>query len=486
VLLSFIGGALGLLLAWTGIRAFDAAVAGSGKPYWIVFSMDLTVFAYMAGLCLATGIVFGLAPALQVTRTNVNEVLKEGGRGSYGGRRAHWMRSSLVVVELALTVVLLVGAGLMLRSFLKLYDFDIGAAHADRLLTLRVDVTDKKYPAPDQRMAAYDRIVSAIQRTAGVSTVALADSLPSGGGRTLTLDVEARPVVADTRPPSVITVTVTPSYFDTVGAAIRRGRGLEDLDGTAGRFNVVINEAMARRHFPSEDPIGRRIRLLNPSTPDAAKADWLTIVGVSATVRQGDPQALEPAAVVYRPHRQVAGTGMAIVVRAAGDPGSLANPLRQAVQAVEPDQPVYAVRTINDALAQARWPYRVFGSMFAIFALVALALSAVGLYAVTSYSVTQRTPELGVRMALGAAPGQVRWLVLRQGLWQLGIGLGIGLGLGLALSGALQSIVAQIPARDPLTFGVITLLLTAVMLIACLVPARRATRLDPLAALRVE
>jgi putative ABC transport system permease protein len=448
--------------------------------------LDPTVFGYMATICLATGIIFGLAPALQVTKTNVNEVLKEGGRGSSGGRRARWMRSSLVVVELALTVVLLVGAGLMLRSFLKLYDFNIGAQHAEKLLTLRVDIPASKYSTPDGRIAAYDRILSNIQRTNGVTSVALADALPMRGGATTSLEIDGRPLQTDARPPAVIAVTVTPPYFDTVGAPIRRGRGLDDRDGTPGRLHVVINDALATRHFPAEDPIGRRIRLINPDRADSSKTEWLTIVGVSATVRQGDPQALEPAAVVYRPHRQFGSAGMAILVRAAGDPTALANPIRQAVQNVETDQPVYAVQTINDALAQARWPYRVFGSMFAIFALVALALSAVGIYAVTSYSVTQRTPEIGVRMALGAAPQQVRWLVLRQGLGQLAIGLTIGVTLGLFLSKVLGTLLVQIPPRDPVTFVSITLLLSVVMLVACLVPARRATHLDPLTALRVE
>jgi hypothetical protein len=271
-----------------------------------------------------------------------------------------------------------------------------------------------------------------------------------------------------------------------MGAPVRVGRGFDDLDGNPGRLNVMINQALASRYFPNEDPIGRRIRLLNPQTRDTSKAVWLTIVGVSATVRQGDPQALDPMGVVYRPHREQGNGGMAILVRASGNPSGLSNPIRQAVQAVEPDLPVFAIRTISEVLAQARWPYSVFGSMFAIFAVIALALSAVGIYAVTSYTVTQRTPEIGVRMALGAAPQQVRWLVLRQGLGQLAIGLTIGLALGLALSGVLNSLVAQISARDPITFAVITVLLAAVMVVACLVPAGRATRLDPLTALRVE
>lgn len=485
-LLAFIGGALGLLLTWAGIRAFDAAVANSGKPYWIIFSMDLTVFGYMAVICLATGLIFGLAPALQVSKTNVNEILKEGGRGSYGGRRARWMRSSLVVVELALTVVLLVGAGLMVRSFLKMYAFDMGAVDADRLLTLRVDVPSSRYPTPDQRVAAYDRIVSSIQRTSGVASVTMADALPMSGGNRQVVEIDGRPTASGTPAPQVIAVTVTPNYWATLGTPVRLGRPFDDLDGTPGRLNVVVNDAFANRHFAAEDPVGRRIRLVNDGAADFSKAEWLTIVGVTATIRQGDPQALEPPAVVYQPYRQRAGSSMSLVVRAAGDPATLANPIRAAVRSVEPDQPVYNMRTVNEGMAQARWPYRVFGSMFAIFAIVALALSAVGIYAVTSYSVTQRTPEIGVRMALGAAPNQVRWLVLRQGMGQLVVGLAIGLTLGMLLSQVLQAILVQIPARDPVTFTTITLLLAVVMVLACLVPARRATKLDPLAALRVD
>jgi predicted permease len=485
LLLAFIGGALGLLLSWAGVRAFDAAVEGSGKPYWITFSMDMTVFGYMAAICLATGIVFGLAPALQVSKTNVNEILKEGGRGSYGGRRARWMRSSLVVVELALTVVLLVGAGLMVRSFLKLYHFDMGAVDADRLLTLRVDVPAARYKTPEQRLAAYDRILGSIQRTPGVAGAALADALPMNGGNPQMLEIDGRPAEAGAPPLRITALTVSPGYWQTIGAPLRTGRTFDDLDGSTGRLNVVVNDTFVARHFPTEDPIGRRIRLRNERNPEASP-DWVTIVGVAANVRQGDPQAIDPVGVVYHPYRQRAASSMAILVRATGDPATLSNPVREAVRTVEPDQPVYSMRTVAEGMAQARWAYRVFGSMFGIFALVALALSAVGIYAVTSYSVTQRTPEIGVRMALGAAPRQVRWLVLRQGMVQLAIGLTIGLGLGMLLSGVLRALLVQIPPQDPVTFGTITVLLMIVMLVACLVPARRATRLDPLAALRVE
>ena len=484
-LLAFIAGVSGLFLSWFGIRAFDAAVADSGKPYWIIFSMDFTVFAYMAAVCLVTGVLFGIAPALQVSKTNVNEILKEGGRGSAGGPRARRMRTALVVAELALTVVLLIGAGLMVRSFMKLYSFDLGV-DTSHLLTMRADLPASRFDTPDKRRLQFEAILSRVQAVPGVAAASLAESIPMGGAGSVTVELEGRPAAADTSPAPAATVTISPEYFDTINASVRRGRPFTANDGTPGNSTVIVNERFVARFYPGDDPLGKRIRLKNSRNPNAKPSDWLTIVGVSPTVRQGDPQALEPDAVIYRPYRQFGFGSMAVLVRAHGEPAAMTTAIRQAVQEADPDQPVYQVRTMNEQLAQLRWPYRVFGSMFAIFALVALALSAVGIYAVTSYSVTQRTPEIGVRMAMGAQPRQVWWMVLKQGLLQLAFGLGIGLAAGFFLANVLQVLVVQIPSRDPVTFVTITVVLALVMIIACLVPARRATRLDPLAALRVE
>jgi putative ABC transport system permease protein len=306
-----------------------------------------------------------------------------------------------------------------------------------------------------------------------------------GGSGRANLEFEGRPTAPDAPPLEAVSLTVTPEYFDTVGTALRRGRGFNATDGTPGNETIIVNERFAARFFPTEDPIGKRVRV-RPRDPKAKPNPWLMIVGISPTIRQGDPQAMDPDAVMYRPYRQFGFGSMVILARTQGAPASLASALRNAVREADPDQSVYQVRTMNEQLAQMQWPYRVFGSMFAIFALIALALSAVGIYAVTSYSVTQRTPEIGVRMAMGAQPGQVWWMVLKQGLIQLGLGLGIGLAAGFFLANVLKVLVVQIPSRDPVTFGTITVVLALVMLVACLVPARRATRLDPLAALRVE
>jgi predicted permease len=499
-LLASIGGVLGLGLATVGVRLFDRAVEGAGKPYWIQFTFDPIVFAHLAAICLATGVLFGLAPALQVSKTNVNEILKEGGRGTSGGRRARWMTSTMVVVEIALTIVLLVGAGLMIRSFLNLYSLDLGA-ETSRVLTMQVGLTDAKYPKPEQRRLFYESLLTRLEAIPGMQAAAIASAIPFGGSEQRSLEIDGRPTAADARPPRVAIIRISPRYFDVVNVTIRRGRALTETDGAAGSEVAVVNERFAAQFFPNEDPLGRRIRLVAgdgrpqtappapgaaPQAPPAPPAPWLTIVGVSPTIRQGNPQALEPDAVAYVPHRMEAPGFMSILTRSQVEPGALTAQVRQAVQTVDPDQPVFGVRTLDEFLAQARWPYRVFGSMFAIFAGIALVLSAVGIYAVTAYSVTQRTQEIGVRMALGAQRGQVSWLILRRGLVQLAIGLTLGLAGALPISSVLQSLVVRIPTRDPVTFGAITAILVAVTVAACLIPARRATRLDPLTALRVE
>jgi putative ABC transport system permease protein len=494
-LLAFIGGVLGLGLSTIGVRLFDRAVEGSGKPYWIQFTFDPIVFGYLAAICLATGVLFGLAPALQVSKTNVNEILKEGGRGAPGGRRARWFTSTMVVVELALTIVLLAGAGLMIRSFLKLYSLDIGAT-TDHLLTMSIGLSDQKYPKPEQRQLFHESMLARLQSIPGMQASAIASAIPFGGSDGRRLEIDGKPVVAETQKPRVAYIAISPRYFDVLAAPIRRGRGFSDTDGASGAEVAIVNERFVAQHFANEDPLGRRIRLLtgdgrtppaaNASSPPTPEPKWLTIVGISPTIRQGDRQALEPDAVVYVPYRLESYPFMNILARSQVEPGALTMQVRQTVQAIDPELPVGNVQTMDQFLAQARWPYRVFGSMFAIFAAIALVLSAVGIYAVTAYSVTQRTQEIGVRMALGARGGQVSWLILRRGLVQLAIGLVLGLAGALPLSGVLQSLVVQIPTKDPVTFGAIAGILVAVTIAACLIPARRATHLDPLVALRAE
>jgi predicted permease len=486
-LLAFLGGALGLLLSQVGVRLFDLAVADVGKPYWIKFTMDTTVFAFLVAVCFATGILFGIVPALQVSKTNLNDILKESGRGNAGGRRARWLASSMVIAELALTIVLLAGAGLMIRSFMKLYTLDIGV-DTSRMLTMRLALPDKKYPTPEQRRQFYDALLPRLSAVPGIAAASITSAPPAAGAGSRQMEVEGRAPADAKKLPDVTTMFVSDGYFETLGATMRQGRALRDTDGKAGSEGVVVNARFAAQYFPGEDVIGKRIRLKPGGRgPDVQEQKpWLTIVGVAPTVRQRNVQDVDPDAVAYMSYRLEPPTGTAILIRSHGEPGALTSAVREAVQATDPDQPVFGVQTMDQFFAQSRWPYRVFGTMFTIFAAIALVLASVGIYAVTAYSVTQRTQEIGVRMALGAQAGQVSWLILRQGLVQLAIGLTLGTAGALAAAPVLRTLLVQIKPSDPATLLGIGLLFTGVTVCACLIPARRATRLDPLKALRIE
>jgi putative ABC transport system permease protein len=417
-------------------------------------------------------------------------VLKESGRGNAGGRRARWMSATMVVVELALTVVLLVGAGLMVRSFLKLYTLDMGYA-SEHLMTMRLQLLADKYQDVAARRAFFDRLLPQVASVPGVEDVALTTSLPPFGAGARGFDVEGRPVrAAEQAAPEMTTVSISPRFFDVLKVPLRRGRAFTDRDGLTGDETAIINERAAAKYFAGQDPIGQRIRFVTPppvaGQPALPAQPWRTIVGISATVRHSSPQESEPDAVVYVPHRQDVSGSVMLTVRSRSEPATIMRAVQREVQGIDQDQPVFTVQTVDEMLKQSMWPYRVFGSLFAIFAAIGLLLSAVGLYAVMAYSVTQRRQEIGVRMALGAQGSQVSWLVLRRGLIQLAIGLTLGLAGAVGLSRVLRTLLVQISPNDPLTFIAITTLLAAVAVAACLIPARRATRIDPLVALRVD
>jgi putative ABC transport system permease protein len=490
VVLGILGGVLGLGLAIVGVRLFDAAVANVGKPYWIKFTIDWTVLSYLGAICILTGVIFGLAPALQVTRTNVNDVLKEGGRGNAGSRRSRWLTGTMVVLELALTLVLLVGAGLMVRSFLKLYTFDVGI-DTRNLVAMRMQLSDRKYATPEARRAFYDRLTPRLAAIGGVESAAFTTSVPPFGAGQRSIDIEGRPLPTGTqRAPEVIVVTVSPAFFETAGLRVRRGRLFTDSDGTPGNETTIVSDTFASKLFPGEDPLGRRFRWTpQPSRPGQTAPPvpvWRTVVGVVPTVTHANPQNAEQPPVVYLPLRQDATGYTTLLVRSRLDAGAVMSAVRSEVSRIDPDQPVFTAQTMEQMLVQLSWPYRVFGTLFAIFAAIALVMSAVGLYAVMAYSVTQRTAEIGVRMALGADGRQVSWLILRRGLVQMGIGLALGLTGAYFLAELLASLLVQVTPKDPVTFASITTILIVVAISACVFPARRATRLDPLAALRAE
>jgi putative ABC transport system permease protein len=490
LLLALVSGVLGFAFARVGVNLFDI-VTIEQRPAWIHFTMDYRVFAYLAAICLVTAIVFGLAPALHVARTDVNEVLKEGGRSGSAGVRVRRWAGVLVVAELALTLVLLAGAGFMMRNFMNMYRLDLGI-ETSHLLTMSLSLPDAKYPAVEQRLAFYERVQERL--AAKFQTVSLATQVPLQGGFQRRLEIEGRPVPAGQQPPTVSIIAIDPRYFDTLGVRVVRGRVFTAADGQPGQDTAIINQRFADLHFAGEDPLGRRIVLsIAPDggdpPPGIPRSQTVTVVGISPNVRQGGSpadQGFPP--VAYLPYRSNIRAAMSLLARSDGDPKQLIPVLREEMRAIDPDLPLFNIRTMDETLAQQRWPFRVFGTMFAIFALAALLLSAIGLYAVTAYSVNQRTQEIGVRTALGAQSNQVVWLFFRRALLHLSIGLTIGIAGALGVGAIFESanLLVQVNGRDPITIGSIAMVLLVVSLTASLLPARRATQLDPVTALRRE
>jgi predicted permease len=489
VLLSILSGVLGFALSIVGIRLFDAAISDPtlGKPYWMTFTMDPLVVAFFVFVCLATGILFGLAPALHVSRTDVNEVIKEGGgRSGTGGIRARRWTSALIVVEVVLTLVLLAGAGFMMRSFLKAYGMGFGF-DTSRVLTMRIFLPLSKYPNRDPRIALFQRMEERLGSITALRAAALGSNAPLMGGFVRQLSIDGRPAATGERLPEVSMVTVGIGYFDVLGVQLLRGRTFDAADGTPGHESAIVNQRLVAMHFAGEDPIGRRITLVDGTqSVQTSPPVPATIVGIAPTIRQRNFAENDPDPVVYLPYRADPQRGLFLMVRTSGNAAGVTSLVREEMRALEPDLPLFGIQTLDEALAQRRWPFRVFGTMFAIFAAIALVLSAVGLYAVTAYSVTQRTAEIGVRMALGAQPKQVLWLVLRRALVQLAIGVPIGIAGTFAVGKLLESLLIQISTRDPVTIGSIAALMIAVSIAACVWPAQRATRLDPVSALRYE
>jgi putative ABC transport system permease protein len=479
--LGMVGGSCGLVVASAGTTLLDAAVTDL-MPYWVRFRLDYAVFAYVAAICLLTATAFGLGPALQVSKANSAEVLKEGGRGSVGSRRARRFGATMVVIEVALTIVLLVGAGSMIRSFLSLYVVDLGI-DVERLMAMRVQLPATRYPTAEARREFFDQIQPKIEAIPGIEAATVTTGVPPLDGGERVLEVEGQPP-AD-RPPFVGTVTVSPRYFDVLGVHLVRGRPFDERDGASGTESVIINDRLAAQFFPGQDPIGRRLRFTQRQPVVGTPPDvWRTVVGVSPLVKQGSPGELYINAVVYIPLRQDTPSSASLLVRSTLPPASVMDAVRRAVQHLDPDQPVYTIQTITQVLAADRWWQRTWGLTFGLLAAIGLLLSSVGLYAVMAGAVTARTQEIGVRLALGAQPGQVRWLILRRGLAQLAIGTTIGLAGSVILSRVLPRGIDGISSHDPIALVGIVSLLSAVCVVACVEPAQRATRVDPIVALR--
>ena len=443
--------------------------------------MDYHVFMYVAGICLLTGLLFGMAPALQATRVDVNERLKEGTRGSGGGVRSRWLVGSLVVTELALAVILLAGAGLMIRSFLEFYGMQV-VSDPEKILTMRLNLAEVKYPTANARSQFYDRLLSRLHAIPGAQSVALTSNPPLGGAMGWEFELDGQPPTPDGKRPTVDGLVVTPDYFRTLAIKVLRGRSFDQSDGSTGKVSVIVNERFVSKNWPKENPIGKRVKLVRQGKQDP----WMTVVGVTQNMRQTDPTRPDIDPLIYVPYRQEPLQWAAILIRASVDANSLSGTARKEIQSVDQDLPVFGVQTMWEFFAQQRWPFRVFGTLFTVFAAIALALASVGIYAVIAYSVGQRTQEIGLRMALGANSGNILRLVLGTGLKQLTIGLAIGFAGAFGITRILKSLLIGITPTDPLTFVSVGVLLLALAGIACWIPARRALRVDPLIALRYE
>jgi putative ABC transport system permease protein len=450
------------------------------------FTFDPVVFVFIAAICLTAAILFGLAPALHVSKTDVNEVLKEGGRSGTGGLRARRWTRVLIVGEVALTLMLLAGAGFMMRSFLTLYQMDLGVETSE-LLTMRVYLPVTKYPEQEQRTELFRQFEERLKGINEVTASTLTTATPLGGGAQRGLRIDGRPWPDAQEPPTVTMLAVGDAYFETFDVQLQRGRTFEPADGRPGQETAIVNQRFAAMYFTDGEPRGHRIKLESVvAVTGAPESSWVTIIGVAPDIRQRSLQDREPDPVVYLPHRAESPRSGVLVLRTRGDPGAAITLVRDTMRLLEPDLPLYNIQTMDQLLAQQRWVFQILGSMFATFALIALVLSAVGLYAVTAYSVSQRTQEIGLRVALGAQPQQVQWLVLRVALWQLALGLAIGLVGALGVGRLLESLLVQTSPSDPATLLSIVAVLAAAALVACVWPARRAARLNPMLAIRWE
>jgi len=476
-LLWLAGGLAGLLVGWAGLRLLVAG-APEDLPGGIVPRLDATVFAFTLGLTALTGVTFGMIPALRFSSPNVTEALKGGGRAAIEGGHRTRLRAVLVVAQVALTLVLLMGAGLMLRSFQRMLSVDVGF-RPESLLTMEYRLPQNKYPEGRQQWEVHHRIIERVREVPGVVSAALVRALPfSGNGSTGEFEIVGRP--PSERRPRARFNAVDPDYFKTMGIPLLQGRGFTDRDVEGMPVVAAVNRYMADRFWPGESPMGRKIRLLGGK--EEVLVEVVGVVGDTKQYGLDDPDL----GYVYGAQAQNPHIFNTIAVRTASEPMRLANAVRAAVWAVDPEQPVWKIRTEESLIRRSTGAPRFLAQLMGGYAVLALLLAAVGLYGVTSYTVTQRTREIGVRMALGAEPVDVLRIVLQRGLWLAGIGLALGLVGALALGRVVQSLLFNTSASDPATLLGVGVLLLAVAALASYLPARRAARVDPVVALRYE
>jgi putative ABC transport system permease protein len=479
VLLALVGGAFGLLLAWWGTKAL-IALSPPGLMDLRNVAVSLPVLGFTFALTLLTGIIFGLVPALEAARFDLNDSLKEGGKNIGGGSRSHRLRNLFVVTQVALALVLLVGAGLFMKSLGRLRSVDPGF-NAEKLLTMRISLPGRKYDTDQKALDFFSRALEQIRSLPGVQTAGAINTLPFAGPHSGTsIEIEGQPKLPPGHELSTGICVTDVDYFRAMQIPLKRGRLFSEQEAKEMRHVVVVNETFVRKNLPGQDPLGQRvtINMKDENVPTE-------IIGVV-----GDTKHLgldtENEEMAYWPQPELVYTSMTLVMRTQSDPAGVAPAARNVIRNLDPEQPIGEVNTMEGLLAKSVARSRFNATLLTVFSLVALVMAAVGIYGVMSYSVQQRTHEIGLRMALGAQQTDVLRLVIKQGVLLGLIGVGAGLIASFALTRLVVSLLFEVPATDPRTFGAVAGGLFLITLIACYLPARRATKVDPLVALRYE
>jgi putative ABC transport system permease protein len=485
VMLSLFGAAIGIFLAQWMLTLMLSHMPPDIARYiagWKSIRLDLGAFLFTFAVALASGILSGIAPSLMSSRTNISETLKESGRGASSGRARHRLRSILVIAEVALSLILLVGAGLLVKGFHALLNVN-QAYHPESLLTLNLDLPEVEYPERSARAEFHDRLARSLASIPNVSAAATAITVPYGNGGGTSADrfsIEGRPLERREEARTAIMQTISPNYFAMMNIALRDGRAFTDSDADQTQRVALISRSLAQQYFPSENPLGKKVNVA------ADKSDvWLTVVGVVDDVRYNWIQKYD-VPTLYRPYRQNPTHYTTVVLRTGGDPLSVVSAVRSKIAEIDPNLPIYQVKPLDVVITESIIGITYVAAMMAGIGIIALVLASVGVYGVMSYSVSERTHEMGIRMAMGASGSSIHRLVIGNGMLLTVIGIAIGLPLAFGLARALSSLLFGVSATDPFAFIGLPLILASVAALASYIPARRAVRVDPLTALRYE
>ena len=449
---------------------------------WKTIHLDLGAFLFTFVIALASGIISGIAPSLMSSRSNISETLKESGRGASSGRARHRLRGALVIAEVALSLILLVGAGLLVKGFHALLSVN-QRYHPETLLTLNLDLPDVQYPEKSARAAFHDQLLASLATIPRVQSAAMATAVPYSNGGGISGDgfsIENRPLEKREEARNAIMETISPSYFALMNIGLRDGRVFADSDADKTQPVAVISGSLARRYFPDENPLGKKVRV-----GDDDANPWLTVVGVVDDVHYNWLQKND-IPTLYRPYRQNPPHYTTVVLRTDGDPLALVSAVRSKFGAIDSELPIYEVKSLDVVINESIVGIAYVAAMMGAIGVIALVLASVGVYGVMSYSVSERTHEMGIRMAMGATAAAIHRLVIGNGMLLTGIGIAIGLPLAFGLARALSSLLFGVNAADPFAFIGLPLILASVAALASYLPARRAVRVDPLTALRYE